>query len=161
MRWGPLRGITKRGNGIDAIHGFVRHPSGHITSFDPPGSTGTYPASINYAGAITGWYVAANGHSHGFVRDPAGTITSFDPAINTFPTCINSQGVITGYYTDSMDNPGPGFVRSPDGAITLLAPPSFCGGYVHPTSINEAGVITGTCPSSSFLGSILGWVRFP
>ena len=35
-------------------------------TFDPPGSTGTAPAGINPAGAITGYYVDANG-GHGFL----------------------------------------------------------------------------------------------
>src|SRR5436853_342841 len=49
-----------------------------ITSFDPPGSVGTFPSSINDAGEITGSYRTSDGAAHGFVRDASGTITSFD-----------------------------------------------------------------------------------
>src|SRR5437667_12791356 len=50
-----------------------------ITSFDPPGSTRTRPASINNAGAVTGYYLDSRGIEHGFIRDASGLITSFDP----------------------------------------------------------------------------------
>ena len=39
----------------------------------------------------------------------------------------------------------PGFVRSPDGTITSFVPP-FCNSTsTEPASINDEGVITGTC----------------
>lgn len=41
-----------------------------ITTFDPPGSTYTYPDSINDAGAITGEFVGTDYVHHGFVRIP-------------------------------------------------------------------------------------------
>ena len=74
-----------------------------ITSFDVPGSTGTFPASINPAGEITGIYFDSGFTLHGFVRDGRGTITSFDvPAsIGTAPRSINPAGEITGTYLDS------------------------------------------------------------
>jgi hypothetical protein len=152
---GAIAGYYQNASGF---HGFVRDPSGNITSFDPPGSTRTSVLSINYAGAITGSYIGASGRSYGFVRDAAGTITSFDPGTYTQPASINSNGVIAGrYFKDSQFTTGSGFLRSPGGTITLLDLPNFCTGYVSPTSINEGGVITGTCPGSS----VVGFVRFP
>src|SRR5207253_9949412 len=57
---------TITGNYIDASnvsHGFVRAPDGTLTTFDAPGAgsttdsfQGTYPSSINQAGAICGAY---------------------------------------------------------------------------------------------------------
>ena len=48
-----------------------------IIKFDPPGSTGTDPTSIDAAGWIAGGYLDTNGTSHGFLRAPDGTITFF------------------------------------------------------------------------------------
>ena len=39
-----------------------------FNTFDPPGLIETRPASMNGAGAITGYYVDAQGASHGFMR---------------------------------------------------------------------------------------------
>jgi hypothetical protein len=58
-------------------HGFVRSPSGKFTTIDAPGAGtnagsgfGTFPDSINNAGAITGHYIDAQGLNHGFLRIP-------------------------------------------------------------------------------------------
>jgi hypothetical protein len=58
-------------------HGFVRSPSGNFTTFDVPGAGtdagsgfGTFPDSINDAGAITGHYIDAQGLNHGFLLIP-------------------------------------------------------------------------------------------
>lgn len=58
-------------------HGFVRSPSGNFTTFDAPGAGtdadsgfGTFPDSINDAGAVTGHCVDAQGRNHGFLRSP-------------------------------------------------------------------------------------------
>src|SRR5438132_8641602 len=52
-----------------------------ITIFDAPGSTRTYPLSINPGGQITGFY-----DGHGFVRDASGTFTRFDVPASTATT---------------------------------------------------------------------------
>jgi len=144
----------------------VRRPGGEIVSFDAPGSTGTFPASINNAGAITGYYTVANGRAFGFVRHPDGKFTSFDPGANTFPRSINNKGVITGSYTNDAGTHG--FVRAPDGAVTSFDPfPGGCNPFfkplpsTNPTSINDDGVITGWCQPQLEGIFILGWVRIP
>jgi hypothetical protein len=50
----------------------VRDKDGTITSFDVlgAGSNGTFPASINPRGEITGSYSDASNVSHGFLREP-------------------------------------------------------------------------------------------
>lgn len=81
-------------------HGFERAPHGTFTSFDPSGSTSTWPASIKPAGAITGSYLLkGSGAFHGFLRAPDGTITEFDVPGETwtYPTGINPAWAITGY----------------------------------------------------------------
>jgi hypothetical protein len=64
---------TIAGDYVDASnvsHGFLRAADGTISTFDPPGSVFTSPASINPAAEIAGSYTDANGASHGFVRIP-------------------------------------------------------------------------------------------
>jgi hypothetical protein len=52
-------------------HGFERFVNGSYTSFDPPGAVyGTFPATNNPAGAVTGFYVDASGVVHGFLILP-------------------------------------------------------------------------------------------
>ena len=77
---------------------------------------GTYPASINCWGVITGTYYDADSVGHGFVSYPPytkSTFTSFGaPAtcssdsnqacspLVTFPEAINLEGLITLFYVD-------------------------------------------------------------
>jgi len=51
-------------------HGFIRQVNGAITSFDLPGSTGTFPQCINDLNAVVGW--ATNDHNSvdAFLRLP-------------------------------------------------------------------------------------------
>jgi hypothetical protein len=139
-------------------HGFVRAPDGTFTSFDPTGSTGTQPQSINYYGAITGTYNCA-----GFVRAPNGTITSFHAGYCTTPLSINSSGAITGrYYAAGHRNAPHGFVRSPDGTITSFDPSASIA--TDPASINNKGVIAGSyyVITASFPNGVAqGFVRAP
>ena len=118
-----------------------------ITIFDAPGSTGTFPLSINPAGEITGYYRDLQGYPHGFVRDASGTITSFDVpgSIGTAAISINPAGEITGvYYTSApypLDRAPHGFVRDASGTFSTFDVPGAPETY--PTSINPAGEITG------------------
>jgi hypothetical protein len=85
------------------------------------------------------------------MRDTAGTITSFDPGIDTFPASINNQGAIVGVYSGSTASSG--FLRLPDGTITLLEAPACGPPSLHQsiaTSINDAGVIRGAYKSCTF-----------
>jgi hypothetical protein len=46
--------------------GFLRAADGTFTTFDL-GPNGTFPASINPKGEITGWYSEASNLTHGFL----------------------------------------------------------------------------------------------
>ena len=95
---------TVTGNYTDAnggTHGFVRDPSGAITTFADPASTATYPQDINVAGTIVGGWDDTNRMRHSFMRDSEGTITAFDPPQSpngfwSWATSINAEGAIVG-----------------------------------------------------------------
>ena len=84
--------------GADAVHGFLRHTDGRISSF----GVNTYPTDINSEDLITGFLQDTKG-VHGFLRKPNGAITTFDApnSIATNPTAISSSGQIVGYYEDA------------------------------------------------------------
>jgi len=68
-------------------HGCVRLSDGAIISFDPPGSTGTVPASINLEGVIAGSY--SDGFtSQGFIRSANGAIG----CLTTKTVCLQFYG---------------------------------------------------------------------
>jgi|ERR1035441_4784457 hypothetical protein len=100
-----------------------------IIVFDAPGAGatagsgfGTFPNSINNAGAITGHYIDANNVNHGFLRSPGGEkFIKFDApgagkttgsGQGTFPDSISKAGAVTGRYIDS-NNVNHGFLRTP------------------------------------------------
>jgi hypothetical protein len=73
--WGVITGYYLDADNV--FHGYVRTPEGKFTSFEAPGAdtnagdfNGTFPVSINDAGAISGYYIDAYGVSHGFLRLP-------------------------------------------------------------------------------------------
>jgi hypothetical protein len=147
-------------------HGFLRYPNGRIIKFDAPGAgtmacpsvfdacQGTYPASLNDFGVITGDYLDANGVYHGFIRGSNGTFAAFqapgadmtEGSFNgTFPANINLYGAITGSYVDTS-NVSHGFVRAINGSfITFEAADAGTGSGqgTFPFSNNDYGAITG------------------
>ncbi len=115
-----------------------------FTTFDPPGSQGTSPVSINPAGQITGNYFDANFTTHGFLRASDGTLTSFDaPAAShgTFPAFITPQGLIVGTYFDANFITQP-FLRTKDGTFSSFATPQL-GNFGAAASINSSGAVAG------------------
>jgi hypothetical protein len=160
---------TITGRYIDAhnvSHGFLRSPGGdEIIAFDAPGAgntagsaQGTFPTSINKAGAITGHYIDSNNINHGFLRSAAGDkLITFDApgagktagsGQGTFPDSISDAGAITGHYIDA-NNVNHGFVRSFVGnKLSTLDTPGAgktpgSGQGTFPNSINKSGAITG------------------
>jgi hypothetical protein len=124
--FGAVAGFWIDENGV--VHGFLRSPTGAITTFDVPGEgpsglgcSADCSMGLNDLGAITGSYLDANNVFHGFVRSPEGKFTSFDaPGADptagdfngTFPVSINDQGAVTGYYID-VNNVQHGFLLLP------------------------------------------------
>jgi hypothetical protein len=119
----------------------------------------TYPSSINRAGEIIGNFYRDDAETvYGFVREPDGRMTILDapcPGGSIFPDSINAAGVIAGnYYGCGAEH---GFVRDRDGKLTTFDPPGSTS--TQPTSINDAGAITGFYADAS--GVTHGFLRSP
>jgi hypothetical protein len=115
-----------------------------FTTFDPPGSQGTTPTSINPAGQIVGTYFDSNFVTHGFVRAKDGIITSFDVPgmLNTStPPLITPLGSVVGSYFDANFTTHI-FQRAKDGTITTLEIPDP-GAFIYAVVANSAGAIAG------------------
>jgi hypothetical protein len=110
------------------VHLAAQNASSKIISFDAPGADttagsgfGTFPESINKAGAITGRYIDAHNVNHGFLRSSGGKFITFEApgagatagsGSGTFSNNINDAGATTGRYIDA-DNLNHGFLRNP------------------------------------------------
>ena len=161
-------------------HGFLRSPEGRITSFDIPGfkpSANQGPngsANINSAGEIAGFYTDENNVYHGFVRYGDGKIETFNvPQASTLPNFapqgtqvalesgLNNDGAITGWYNDA-NQAVHGYVRAPDGTITLFDDPVGGTGPFQGTyggSINSEGAIAGGAIDGNYVDH--GFFRDP
>jgi hypothetical protein len=120
------RDLARRPNHANTRETSAFAPSvtaGVTDSADPNAAFGygTFPKSINYAGAITGHYADVHNVIHGFVRSPSGQFTTFEApgassvaasGYGTFPESINDAGAITGRYADA-NGLYHGFLRSP------------------------------------------------
>jgi hypothetical protein len=153
-------------------HGFVRNPDGTVVVFDPPGADpvigGTYPVGINGRGVIAGGFGDSYAVYHGFLRNPDGTFTVFDapgvsPGVGNYlgtqPQSINARGEIAGIY-EGADFVGHGFLRAPDGKITVFDDPaegvgSYQGTWAY--GINDKGEISGAVTDPA--GGSHGFVR--
>jgi len=135
-------------------------PHSTFISFDPPGSTSTFPSAITPSGVIIGSYFDASGVTHGFLRTRDGVFTTFDvpSSTSTTATSITPGGVMTGWYFDAVGT-AHGFIRDRGGSITSFdAPPgsSILGSIYNnpsgpPPSINPSGAIAGTYVDPSFV----------
>jgi uncharacterized membrane protein len=133
-----------------AFHGFLRSPTGAITTLDAPGAAstqGTVPIAINDRGQIVGLALDGQGGGRGFLYE-RGAFTPVDApgaATHTGPRDINNRGQMVGSYRDAAGG-SHGFLRERNGAVTILpdAPGAdpMMGGTV-PTSINDRGQIVG------------------
>lgn len=152
-----------------ATIGFVAHPDGYHFTFavSLPSSAActaaTFPETINAEGTIAGWYYAlcTTYETGGFVRSPEGVVSVFQlpGAIAENHIAINEVGDVTGAYTDTAGAQH-GFVRNPYGTITTFDPPEGLSEpriSTQPTSINDAGVITGFYS----LAGDTGFIRVP
>jgi uncharacterized membrane protein len=121
----PIPGPQGYGE-VAGWRGFVRHPNGTFTMFDAPKSSNTFPATINAAGQITGFYYTTDYPTdqtgHAFLRETDGTFVTFNVSgSNTTARAINSSGQIVGtYVAGGLIH---GFMRKANGKITPLDVP--------------------------------------
>lgn len=107
------------GTWYDALfipHGFLRTADGTITTFDPPGSTGTYVYALNDNQVVVGSFSDSNG-THGFIRHVDGTTVVYDaPASAGYTEIrgIDDNNVYAGDYAGTDGN-GYGFVVNAKG----------------------------------------------
>jgi hypothetical protein len=153
-------------------HGFVRNPDRTFVVFDPPDADpvvgGTYPLSINDRGVIAGVTIDSYAVCHGFLRNPDGNFIVFDtpgvsPGVGNYlgtqPQSIDARGEVAGLYVGA-DFVAHGFLRTPDGKITVFDDPAEGVGVNQGTwaySINDRGEISGAVTDPS--GGSHGFVR--
>lgn len=129
--------------GVEGTNGFVRTPSGKITTFTGPGNPNTTtPTSINSSGAVAGYDATICGiEAHGFSRDASGNMTAIDPPDSEYTQVrgMNDKGALTGTYYYSGYH---GFVRNARGAYKAFDIPGDAYG-TFPQSINANGEIAG------------------
>jgi hypothetical protein len=157
---GVITGSYTAANGI--IYGFVRDASGGFTSFDVLNNYRTSPSSINSGGIVTGQYLdrVAN-EIHGFVRSPQGKITTFDPpgSTETSPVIINAVGTVAGYASGQQG--GFSFLRTVQGATSVINYPMESGTAIY--GLNDFGAVTGTYAVDGVSGlfSVSAFIRVP
>jgi probable HAF family extracellular repeat protein len=85
------------------FHGFLRAPTGSVTSIDVPvaGATGTHAFDISDSGQIVGFFGEVV-KSRGFVRSAEGVVTAIDApgAIQTHALGIDDSGHTVGVFED-------------------------------------------------------------
>jgi hypothetical protein len=142
-------------DGDYAYHGFVRASDGTITSFDVPGSSATLGSSINDKGSIAG--ICSDGL---FVRAPDGSFTTFQISGSQGNTVvgINDKGTVVGWYDDS-ENADDSFFLSSGGKFTSFDAPHSDGVATKASSVNDAGLITGSYLESNY--RVQGFIRSP
>jgi hypothetical protein len=134
----------------------------HYTSIDPPGSAGTYPQAINTAGAITGYYIDAEGNAHAFLRSALGVVSNIDVpgagggAVAWVAWAINDAGAVAGDFCNASFTVCPAFVRDSHGNFEAFDAPGDVNG-TEPLGINAAGTVTGTYYDVNFTAH--GFVR--
>jgi hypothetical protein len=131
------------------FHSFFRDAQGDITVFDVSQCAichiYTLAVAINNSDVITGYTQDEFGSLHtGFARDAQGNIMAFAPIPKgSQPTSINERGDIAG-----VTSPGfhvdRGFVRDPDGVITVFQVPDILSDVeAWPVAINNRGNVVG------------------
>lgn len=126
-------------------------------AFDVPPALETFTSAfgINNRGVIVGNFAAADGDAHGFVFEEGEFIdvavpgSSFDRGtLND----VNDKGVAVGVFIDAQTEVGHGFVRSPQGEISVLPDAEPDAVSSEPRGINSQGTIVGFYLDADFNG---------
>jgi uncharacterized membrane protein len=161
---GEIAGTYLVSTPSSAEHGFLRASNGAFTTIDAPGSTSTEVLAINPSGVIVGDFSNSTTFltGLGFVLTPDGSFTTIDvpgscPG-NTVPSGgINPRGAIVGTFADPTCSTVHGYLRAPNGALSIFDPPNST--YTSPFAINPAGLVTGYFVDAG--GVFHGFLRSP
>jgi hypothetical protein len=160
---------TVTGFFLDATgqHGFVRTPSGAITTLDVPNAVDTGAATIKNDGVVAGTdVIVSSGTSfpflaQGYVRAPGGRLVTFQETENTSGPgpdginvySINGAGETTGIFFGPGGVLG-GFVRGANGIFTNFQAPGAGTAPFDPNTFE----FQGTRPSTNNArGEVAGW----
>jgi hypothetical protein len=175
---GVIAGMLRDAN--DVRHGFFRYPDGKFAVFNHPLAgtgpmQGTRVNDLNALGAVAGSVRDANNFDQPFVRDPDGTYSTITTgSIPNFAGgnagAINLWGVMVGNYLSLADDQSilfhyHGYIRSPNGKITLFDPPGSTVTEIGNAGVmNDEGAITGdywVCSKDLSSCSVHGFIRNP
>jgi hypothetical protein len=136
------------------VHGFVLQKNGAFTSFDPPGSTMTFPSYISPQGVIVGSYIDASNVSHGFILDGGQyTIYNAPGAAGTSLSGINPSGEIAGIScvaASCSTGINHSFVVSKTGVFTRFDPPGAISSGA--STVSPSGAVVGGYTDSGGVG---------
>lgn len=132
-------------------------PTFSFATIDVPGAVATQPQGINAGGDISGFYVAANGHTHGFILHEGVFVqVDYPGADNTTLRGIGADGTALGTYRNDVEEAAAshGFERTPDGTFELVHYP----GHLNevPQRILPDGTILGCRHDHDTMGSMDG-----
>jgi hypothetical protein len=132
-------------------------PTFSFASIDVPGALATQPQGINAGGDISGFYVAADGHTHGFIlHDGVFTQIDYPGADNTAVRGIGPDGTVHGTYSKNGEEAfaSHGFERTPDGGFERVHYP----GHLNevPQRLLPDGTILGCRHDHDTMGSMDG-----
>lgn len=149
---GPNPQGTSVGSWLDTtgvFHGFSLTAKGVFATFDPPGSTSTFPGFISPQGVIVGFYLDSTFVSHGFILE-GGKYTFVDVpgAAGAGLSGINPSDEMSGF---TCSDPACGetgladtqhsFVKSKKGVITIFDPPGATRSSA--STVNPSGAVVG------------------
>jgi hypothetical protein len=129
--------------------GFLRSPTGAISSIHVPGAESTQTWGINARGDITGEYYSVFGPFYGFVlaKDVLRPIN----AVNAIPTGINARREVVGFTLEFQN--AYGFLRHPDHGFTDIQVPG--GTQTQPWAINAHGDVVGSYEADGLVHGFL------
>ena len=136
----PILPSAEASRASDGLRATPKNPT--FTSFDVPGSTGTFALDINAWGNIVGRCLIT-GQTHGFLRSKAGVFTTIDfpGASFTVASAINDWGDIVGMYAlPTAPTERHGFLLR-NGVFTTIDPPGSP--FTNVLGISALGDITG------------------
>lgn len=130
--------------------GAILDKKGQFSTFTIPGFANTVPRAVSTTGLVSGYAVSDSGDRWtGFLYDPAsGNVTEvFPDSLQVIPQGMNARGQLVGsvFLLDGEAYPGSpigqyGFLREPDGAITLFR---VNGLPTRARGISDNGVVAG------------------